>query len=51
MDADRFIDHLEVMFGEDHPPWDKNRTYTPHALQVCVCVCVCVCVRVRLHDV
>lgn len=29
-----FLDHLAVMFGEELPPWDTDRKYLPHNLQV-----------------
>lgn len=29
-----FIDHLAVMFGDELPPWDTDRKYQPHNLQV-----------------
>lgn len=29
-----FLDHLTLMFGEELPPWDTNRKYSPQNLQV-----------------
>lgn len=29
-----FSDHLAVMFGEELPPWDTDRKYLPHNLQL-----------------
>ncbi|XP_013862845.1 tetratricopeptide repeat protein 4 [Austrofundulus limnaeus] len=30
-----FRDHLNVMFGEELPPWDSDRKYHPQNLQLC----------------
>nr|XP_015211277.1 PREDICTED: tetratricopeptide repeat protein 4 isoform X2 [Lepisosteus oculatus] len=30
----RFVDHLTVMFVEELPPWDADRKYYPHDLQL-----------------
>ena len=31
----RFCEHIAVMFGEEPPPWDKDRHYTPSTIEVC----------------
>lgn len=33
-ESSRFTDHLELMFGEERPPWDADRKYLPHSLQL-----------------
>ncbi|MBN3302214.1 tetratricopeptide repeat protein 4 isoform X2 [Amia ocellicauda] len=33
-EADRFVDHLSVMFGDELPSWDTDRKYRPCDLQL-----------------
>ncbi|XP_031641527.1 tetratricopeptide repeat protein 4 isoform X2 [Oncorhynchus kisutch] len=33
-ESSSFLDHLTLMFGEELPPWDTNRKYSPQNLQL-----------------
>uniref|UniRef100_A0A8C7I658 Tetratricopeptide repeat domain 4 n=1 Tax=Oncorhynchus kisutch TaxID=8019 RepID=A0A8C7I658_ONCKI len=33
-ESSSFLDHLTLMFGEELPPWDINRKYSPQNLQL-----------------